>query len=81
VNCQIDFANDDIGMPCGKPAVARRADCGAAICSDCCTKCCGGGSFCGQCYEYHVTHDCLRKPVQSEDSPHPTHGCPLNQAS
>jgi len=35
MNCQIEFANDDVGMPCGKPAVAKCADCGAAICSDC----------------------------------------------
>ena len=23
MHCQIEFANDDIGMPCGKPAVAK----------------------------------------------------------
>ncbi len=36
MNCQIEFANDDVGMPCGKPAVVKCGDCGAAICSDCC---------------------------------------------
>jgi len=35
MNCQIEFANDDVGMPCGKPAVAKCSDCGSAICSDC----------------------------------------------
>ena len=24
MNCQIEFANDDVGMPCGKTAVAHR---------------------------------------------------------
>jgi hypothetical protein len=28
MNCQIEFANDDVGMPCNNPAVAE-ADCGA----------------------------------------------------
>jgi hypothetical protein len=37
--CQIEFANDDVGMPCGKTAVAKCSDCGTAICSDCCTEC------------------------------------------
>ena len=41
MNCQIEFANDNVGMPCGKPAVAKCADCGTAICSDCSTECCG----------------------------------------
>ena len=44
MNCQIEFANDDVGMPCGKPAVAKCADCGSAICSDCSTECCGDRS-------------------------------------
>jgi hypothetical protein len=29
MNCQIEFANDDVGMPCNNPAVAECADCGA----------------------------------------------------
>jgi hypothetical protein len=70
MNCQIEFANDDIGMPCAKIAVARYADCGTAICSDCCVECCGD-SFCGQCYDYHVTHSCVRKPVQYERHTYP----------
>ena len=28
MNCQIEFANDDVGMPCGKTAVAKCSDCG-----------------------------------------------------
>ncbi len=32
MNCQIEFANDDVGMPCGKTAVAKCSDCGSAIC-------------------------------------------------
>jgi hypothetical protein len=65
MNCQIEFANDDVGTPCSKPAVAKCSDCGTAICSDCCTECCGD-SFCDLCYDYHVTHSCVRKPVQNE---------------
>jgi hypothetical protein len=47
IYCQIEhvFSDSDVGMPCGKPAVAKCADCGTAICSDCCTECCGE-SFC-----------------------------------
>jgi len=52
-------------MPYGKPAVAKCADCGSAICSDCCVECCGE-SFRGQCYEYHVANSWVRKPVQYE---------------
>ena len=33
MNCQIEFANDDVGTPCDKPAVAKCADWGTAICS------------------------------------------------
>ena len=65
MNCQIEFANDDVGMPCGMPAVARCADCGSPIFSDCRVECCGE-SFCGQCYDYHLRNSCLRKPVQNE---------------
>jgi hypothetical protein len=32
MNCQIEFANDDVGMPCGKPALAKCGDCGSSIC-------------------------------------------------
>jgi len=38
-------SDSDVGMPCGKIAVAKCADCGAAICSDCCVEC-WGQSFC-----------------------------------
>src|SRR5216684_5570236 len=58
-------SDSDIGMPCGKAAVAKCADCGSAICSDCCVECCGD-SFCELCYDYHVAHSCARKPVQNE---------------
>jgi hypothetical protein len=66
-SCQIEYvsSDSDIGMPCGKTAVAKCADCGSAICSDCCTECCGD-SFCGQCHDYHVTDSCVRKPVKNE---------------
>lgn len=57
-----NHVRSDIGMPCGKRAVAKCADCREAICSDCSTECCGD-SFCGQCNDYHVTHSCVRKPV------------------
>jgi hypothetical protein len=65
MNCQIEFANDDMGMPCGKPAVAKCADCGSSICDDCRVECCGD-SFCGQGYDYHLNNFCARKPVQNE---------------
>jgi len=58
MNCQIEYvsSDSDIGMPCGKLAVAKCPDCGTAICSDCYTDCCGdvrfpilaGGVFRGQ---------------------------------
>ena len=53
MNCQIEYVSSDSdnGMPCGKPAVTKCADCGTSICSDCCVECCGD-SFCGQCYDY-----------------------------
>jgi hypothetical protein len=31
MKCQIEFANDDVGTPCSKTAVAKCADCGTAI--------------------------------------------------
>jgi hypothetical protein len=67
MNCQIEYvsSDSDSSMPCGKSAVAKCADCGATICSDCETECCGH-SFCGQCYDYHVTTSYLRKPAQYE---------------
>jgi hypothetical protein len=70
MNRQIEFVSSDSdnGMPCGKPVVTKCADCGAAICSDCHIECCGQ-SFCEPCYDYHVTHFCLRKPVQNERQP------------
>jgi hypothetical protein len=48
-----------------KPTVGVCADCGTTIWSDRRRECCGD-SFCGQCYDSHVAHVCLRKPVQSE---------------
>jgi len=65
--CQIEYvsSDSDVGMPCGKTAVAKCADCGAAICSDCSTECCGD-SFCAVCYDYHLTNFCVRKPIQNE---------------
>jgi len=52
-------------LPFAKRAVAECADCGKAICDGCRMECCGD-SYCGQCYDYHETHTCVRKPVQSE---------------
>ena len=70
MNCQIEFVSGDSdnGMPCGKVAVTKCADCGVAICSDCRMECCGH-SFCELCYDYHVTNVCLRKPSQNERHP------------
>ena len=64
--CQIEHvaSDSDLGLPCGKPAVAKCTDCGAAICEDCQIECCGQ-SFCEVCGNYQVT-SCLRKPVQNE---------------
>jgi hypothetical protein len=69
-DCQIEFvsSHSDVGMACGNPAVATCADCGLAICSDCRQECCDN-SFCELCYDYHVTHDCVKKPVQNERRP------------
>lgn len=68
-------SGSDIGMPCGKPAVADCGDCGSAICSDCQQECCAE-SFCGLCYDYHVTHSCVRKPVQNERNSYPLRDSP-----
>ena len=67
MNCQIEFvsSDSDVATPCGKVAVTKCADCGTAICSDCQMDCCGD-SFCEVCYDYHVSHSCVRKPVQNE---------------
>jgi hypothetical protein len=75
MNCQIEYvaSDSDIGELCGKPAVTRCADCGSSICSDCCVECCGE-SFCGQCYDYHVTHTCVKKPAQNEPHAFPSGG-------
>jgi hypothetical protein len=80
--CQIEYlsSDSDVGMPCGKTAVGKCADCGAAICSDCQLECCGD-SFCELCYDYHVTHSCLRKPVQNEREPLLTFRPTPNKAS
>src|ERR1700730_14418839 len=45
--CQIEYVSysSDDGMPCRKPALTKCADCGASICSDCRSWCCGD-SFC-----------------------------------
>lgn len=66
-NCEIEYAASwsDQSLPCGKRAVARCADCGTSICSDCLTEC-SGQTFCVQCYDYHVAQSCVKKPVQKE---------------
>jgi hypothetical protein len=68
--CQIEYvsSDSDVGTPCGKTAVARCSDCGSSICADCRVACCGT-SFCEFCYDYDVTHSCVRKPVQNEPYP------------
>jgi hypothetical protein len=65
--CQVEFGRSERAdtVPCGKPAIAECADSGAAICSECRSECCGD-SFCGQCYDYHVTHSCVRKFLQNQ---------------
>ena len=68
-------SDSDVGMPCGKPAVAKCSDCGTVICSDCCTECCED-SFCELCYHYHLATSCVRKPVQYERNPHPEFDSP-----
>jgi hypothetical protein len=75
MNCQIEFVSSDSdnGMPCGKSAVTKCADCGSLICSDCSFECCGV-SFCGQCHDYHVTHGCVKKPAQNERHVFPSGG-------
>jgi hypothetical protein len=68
MNCQIEHgaSDSDVGTPCSNRAVATCADCGAAICSACRTWCCGE-SFCEWCGDYHVKHNCLRKPIHAEN--------------
>jgi len=53
MNCQIEYVSrgSDQGIPYCKPAVAKCADCGALICSDCQLECCGV-SFYELCYDY-----------------------------
>jgi len=58
-------SDSDIGVLCGRAAIATCSDCGTAICDDCCVECCGQ-SFCGVCYDFHMASSCLRKPVQAE---------------
>ena len=74
-SCQIEFvsSHSDVGTVCGKPALATCADCGLAICSDCRRGCCDN-SFCEFRYDYHVTHDCVKKPVQGERPTFPSGG-------
>ena len=75
MHCQIEYvtSGSNNGTLCGKLAVAECADCGAAICADCQLECCGD-SFCELCYNYHATHDCVRKPVQNERQTFPSGG-------
>ncbi len=72
-DCQIEYVSSDSdqGIPCGKPAVAKCADCGASICSDCQLECCGD-SFCELCYDCHATNSGVKKPVQNQRQPFPT---------
>ena len=78
MNCQIEYvsSDSDVGTQCGKPAVARCADCGSAVCLDCQLECCGD-SFCESCYDYHTIKFCTRKPVQ-KDSQFPTRSQPTH---
>jgi hypothetical protein len=78
--CQIEYVSvgSYVSMPCGKPAVAQCAECGAAICSDCRTWCCGE-SFCEACRDCHVTNSCVKKPVERA-IPFPHRSMPTRQA-
>ena len=66
-DCQIEYGplQSANGLPCGRSSVAECADCGKAICEKCRMECCAD-SWCDWCYDYHVTHTCLRKPVKAE---------------
>ena len=71
--CQIEYVtsgSDNITL-CSKPALANCTDCGTIICSDCQLECCGD-SYCEPCHDYHVTHSCVRKPVQYKSNSAPT---------
>jgi len=67
MNCESVYvdSDSDIGVLCGRTAIANCSDCGTAICEDCCVQCCGQ-SLCGVCYDYHVAGSCLRKSIQAE---------------
>ena len=67
MNCESVYvdSDSDIGVLCGRTAIANCSDCGTAICEDCCVECCGQ-SLCGVCYDYHVAGSCLRKSIQAE---------------
>src|ERR1700693_6088165 len=56
-NCQIKYGDSGsaVTFRCGRYSVAECADCGKSICSDCRTECCGD-SFCGLCFDCHLTH-------------------------
>jgi len=56
-NCQIEHKDSGsaVTFRCGRYSVSECADCGKSICSDCRTECCGD-SFCGLCFDYHLTH-------------------------
>lgn len=52
-------------VPCDKPTVSVCSECATTIWSDSRGECCGY-SFCGLCFDFHVAHVCLRKPVRSD---------------
>jgi hypothetical protein len=68
-SCQIEFANEDHTIRCGKPAIADCADCGTPICDDCRMECCEE-SFCEYCYDYHVTYSCVLRKHATNERPH-----------
>jgi hypothetical protein len=72
-NCQLEYVQSGRAdtVPCDKPAMCVCADCGTTICSDYGMECCGD-SFCGQCYDHHVAHSCVKKPVPRERGPLPS---------
>jgi hypothetical protein len=69
-NCQIEYKDSGsaVTFRCGRYSVSECADCGKSICSDCRTEGCGD-SFCGLCFDYHLTHyhykDARKRPAHS----------------
>jgi len=57
--------NSVTSFPCDMPTVGVCADCSTTIWSHSRRECCGE-FFSGLCFDAHVAHVCLRKPVETE---------------